>query len=74
MKSFAILRTNVGLTTNVKVMVDSNYNLSLSSIESNSDLSVDRYKKMSFNKSNYYDELVPYFFKNTPTDISYSIK
>ena len=69
MKSFAILRTNVGLTTNVKVMVDSNYNLSLSSIESNSDLSVDRYKKMSFNKSNYYDELVPYFFKNTPTDI-----
>ena len=74
MRSFAILRTNVGLTTNVKVMIDSVYNLSLSSIESNSELSLDRYQKLSFNKSNYYDELVPYFFKNTPSDIAYSIK
>jgi hypothetical protein len=74
MRSFAILRTNVGLTTNVKVMIDSVYNLSLSSIESNSELSLDRYQKLSFNKSNYYDELVPYFFKNTPSDIAYSVK
>lgn len=74
MRSFAILRTNVGLTTNVKVMIDSNYSLSLSSIESNSELSLDRYQKMSFNNKNYYDELVPYFFKDTPVDISYHIK
>lgn len=74
MRSFAVLRTNVGLTTNVKVMIDSNYSLSLSSIESNSELSLDRYKKLSFNKNNYYDELVPFFFKNTPADIAYQIK
>jgi hypothetical protein len=74
MRSFAILRTNVGLTTNVKVMVDSTYNLSLSSIESNSELSLDRYRKLSFTKNNFYDELVPYFFKNTPSDIAYQIK
>ena len=33
MKSFALLRTNVGLTTNMKIMVDSNYGLSLNSID-----------------------------------------
>jgi len=38
MRSFAILRTNVGLTTNVKIMVDSNYKMSLESIESNQSL------------------------------------
>ena len=74
MKSFSILRTNVGLTTNVKVVVDSNYNLYLDSIESNSDLSNTRYKKFKFTSKNYYDELVPFFFKKTPIDISYDIK
>jgi len=74
MKSFSILRTHTGLTTNVKVMVDSNYNLYLESINSVPDLDLDRFKKMQFNKSNYYDELVPYFFKNFPVDIAFSIK
>jgi hypothetical protein len=73
-KSFSILRTNVGLTTNIKVMVDSSYNLSLDSIESNSDLSLDKYKKVKFIKTNYYDELIPYFYKNTPSDIAFDIK
>ena len=74
MKSFSILRTNVGLTTNVKVVVDSNYGLYLDSIESHSELSSNRYKKMKFISKNYYDELIPYFFKNTPIDIAYDIK
>ena len=74
MRSFSILRTHTGLSTNVKVMVDSNYNLYLESISSVPDLDLDRFKKMQFNKSNYYDELVPYFFKNFPVDIAFSIK
>ena len=74
MKSFAILRTNVGLTTNVKVMVESDYSLSLDSIESTPDLSVTNLKKMNFNKKNYFDELVPYFFKEFPSDSAFSIK
>lgn len=74
MKSFSILRTNVGLTTNVKIVVDSNYNLFLDSIESNSNLSNDRYKRFRFTSKNYYDELVPLFFKKTPVDVSYDIK
>lgn len=74
MKSFAILRTNVGLTTNVKIMVDSEYKLSLESIDTNQTLSQDRYKKMVFSNHNFYDELLPHFFKQTPAEISFDIK
>lgn len=74
MKSFALLRTNVGLTTNVKIMVDSDHNLSLNSIDSSENLSIDRFKKFKFTKSNYYDEIVPYFFKDIPSDTAFEIK
>jgi len=74
MKSFAILRTNVGLTTNVKVMVDSSYSLSLDAIDSTPELSVTKLKKMGFNKKNYFDELIPYFFKGFPAETAFAIK
>ena len=74
MKSFGILRTNVGLTTNVKVVVDGQYGLSLDSIDSAAELSASKYKKMSFNKENYYDELVPKFWGGLPAEIAYHIK
>jgi hypothetical protein len=74
MKSFAILRTNAGLTTNVKVVVESDYSLSLDSIDSTPELSTTKLKKMSFNKNNYFDELVPYFFKGFPVETAFAIK
>ena len=74
MRSFSILRTNVGLTSNVKETVDSNYNLYLDSINSSPDLDLTRFKKFQFNKNNFYDELVPYFFKDFPSDLSFEIK
>jgi hypothetical protein len=74
MTSFGLLRTNVGLTTNIKVMVDTNYKLSLDSIDSEVNLSFDKFKKVSFTKDNYYDELIPYFYKDLPSDIAFSIK
>ena len=55
-------------------MVDSNYKLALDSIESDSNLSLDRFKKLSFNKDTYYDELIPFFYKEVPSDIAYKIK
>ena len=73
MKSFSLLRTNVGLTTNVKVVCDSNYNLYLESIDSAPELSITRLKKLQFNKNNFFDELVPYFFKDFPVDIAYQV-
>jgi hypothetical protein len=74
MKSFGILSTNVGLTTNVKITVDSKDNLFLDSIESNQDLSKDRFKRFQFNSKNYLDELIPYFFKDVPSNLAFSIK
>lgn len=74
MKSFSILRTNTGLTSNVKIVVDSNYNLFLDSINSIPELDIDRFKKFQFNKDNFYDELVPYFFKNFPSELAFDIK
>ena len=74
MESFALLRTNVGLTTNIKIMIDSNYKLSLDSIDSDMNLTLDKFKKVSFNKSNYYDELIPYFYKDLPVETAFGIK
>jgi hypothetical protein len=73
MKSFSILRTNVGLTTNVKVVCDSFYNLYLESIDSDPELSINKLKKMQFNKNNFFDELVPYFFKDFPSDTAFKV-
>jgi hypothetical protein len=68
------MRTNPGLTTNVKIVVDKDYGLSLESIDSMPELSLSRYKKVVFNKSNYYDELIPYFYKGLPSSTAYHIK
>jgi hypothetical protein len=74
MKSFGLLRTNVGLTTNIRIVVDSGYNLTLDSIESTDELSVDKYKKVKFTKKNYFDELIAYFYKGLPASLAYKIK
>lgn len=74
MKSFSLVRTQPRLTTNVKVVVDSRYNLYLDSIESIPELNGTRFKKFSFNKDHWYDELLPYFFKDFPADLAFSVK
>ena len=74
MKSFSILRTNVGLTTNVKIVIDSSYNLSLDSIDSDYNLSQDRYKNFKFNSGILYDDLLPVYYKNTPSEFIFKIK
>jgi len=74
MKSFSLLRTNVGLTTNVKVVVDSNYGLYLESINSSPKLQISKLKKFRFNKNNFFDELIPYFFRDVPSEIAFEIK
>ena len=73
MKSFSILRTHTGLTTNIKIVVDNSYNLYLDSIDSAPELSSSRFKKIQFNKDNFIDELIPYFFREFPSDIAFSV-
>ena len=55
MNTFSILRTNVGLTSNIKVVVSKSGETYLESIDSNSILSDNRFKKYKFNKENYWD-------------------
>jgi hypothetical protein len=74
MKSFGILRTNTGLTSNIKVVIGSNYNFYLESIDSSPELSSSKLKKVQFNKDNFYDELIPLFYKDFPVDIAFSTK
>ena len=74
MKSFSILRTNTGLSTNMKIVVTSNYDLFMESIDSSPELSISRLKKVRFNKDNYFDEMIPYFFRNIPSEAAFSIK
>lgn len=73
-KSFGIIRTNVGLTTNIKLMVKSDYKLYLDSIDSNDDLSLSRFKKYAINKKDRYDRLIPNFFNKFPSDLAFDIK
>lgn len=74
MKSFGILRTNPGLTTNIKLMVDSKYGLNLDSIDSTPELSASKYKKVGFNSGSLYDDLIPYFFNGLPAETAFAIK
>lgn len=74
MRSFGILRTNPGLTTNIKIMVDSTYGLSLETINSNSELSASKYKKYDFNKDSYLDDIITYFYDGLPADTAYEVK
>jgi len=73
MRSFALLRTNVALTTNIKLMVGSDYSMYMESIDSTDELSTSSLKKVQFNKDNFWDELVPNFYKNFPVDVAFSI-
>jgi hypothetical protein len=74
MDSFSILKTNVGLTTNLKIVFDSNYGLFMESIDSATELSASKFKKVRFNKDNYFDEFFSFFYKKLPAEIAFYIK
>lgn len=73
-KSFQVLRTNPALTTNVKLVVSSNYKLFLESIESEEFLNQNRFKRFQLNKTNLLNNKIPKFFENIPEDIAYYVK
>jgi hypothetical protein len=81
-KSFALLRTNVGLTTNVKIVITSTYSLYLDSIESHPDLSANKYKKHPIVPLDDYSYLIPRFYGTrrspqpfiTPIEVAYHVR
>ena len=54
-KSFGLVRTNTGITTNTKIMVASDYSLFIESIESTPELSNSRFKKFIITQTNKFD-------------------
>ena len=75
MKSFSLIRTNTGLTTNVKMLISSTYSLFLESINSAPELNDTQYKNVQFKSTDFYDELVPALFGNGNLDpnIAFSV-
>jgi len=73
-KSFQLIRTNPLLTSNLKVVVDSNYKLYLESFNSNSDLSNVKFKHMTMTKTEYLEDKIPKFYKGLPIDLAFDVK
>lgn len=70
-KSFSLVRTNPALTTNIKLVVDSNYGLFLESYNANKDLSDNAYKHYRINKEDFIFLKLADFFKKTPVDTAF---
>ena len=65
-KSFALLRTNPKLTSNIKLLVNSNGDLYLSSFRANKELSKINYQKYEVHSSGTYSIDVSKFYKKLP--------
>jgi hypothetical protein len=74
MKSFGLLHTNVALTTNIQIMVSKQGNLYMESIDSNDELSSDRFKRVEFKKDAKYDQLIPTFYEDLPAKYAFEVK
>ena len=74
MKSHSLLRTNVALTTNVKLVVTASYSLYLDSIDSTIDLNDKKFKKFGINKDSSWEYALPTFWKGLPSETAYTIR
>jgi len=72
--SISLLRANVALTTNVKLMVDSKYNLYLESYSSNTELSDRKYKKFQIGPDVFISERYAKFYQGLPADLAFAVK
>lgn len=73
-KSLSIVRTNPMLTTNVKLVVNSSYELFLESFDSNKILGDTKYKHYRINKEDFLFVKLTDFFRNVPADIAFNVK
>jgi len=73
-KSFQILRTDPLLTTNLKVVVTSDYNLYLESFNTNDELSNVKYKHYKMSKTDYLENKIPYFYKGLPIELAFDVR
>jgi len=70
-KSFALLRTNPKLTSNVKLLVDSTGEIFLSSFRANKELSRIEYQKYQLSANESYADDVAAFYRGLPSTEKY---
>jgi hypothetical protein len=73
-KSFGLLRTNVGLTTNIKLSITASYSLYLDTIDSQPELSKVTFKKQRVLDTEDYYFKIKDFYKGLSPEIAYFIK
>jgi hypothetical protein len=73
-KSLSVIRTNPALTANVKLVVNSAYELFLESFDSNRMLGNSRFKHYRINNEDFLFVRIPEFFKDVPEDIAFGIR
>ena len=71
--SFGILRTNPKLTTNVKLVINSNGSIYMDSMEANNALANTSFKKVPINPSSTYSLDVSRFYNELPVNLRYEI-
>lgn len=73
-KSFQLLRTNVLLTSNLKIDVTTDYKMYLESINSTTILNNDKYKHFYFSNKKYLEDIIPDFYDKLPVNIAFYVK
>lgn len=73
-KSFQLLRTNPALTTNIKLVVSSDYKLYLESFDTNTQLSNQKFKHFSISKNNYYEDQIINFYNGLSSQLAFDVK
>ena len=73
-RSFQLIRTNPRLTTNIKFVVDSKYNIYFESFNSSKELSNEKYKHYLLNREAVLEDEIPRFYSNLPKNIAFSPK
>src|ERR1035437_10788401 len=70
-ESIYLLRCNPNLSTNVKLVCDSNYNLYLESYDANEQLSDTTYKKFAISPDSFISERMSTFYATLPSSLAF---
>ena len=73
-KSFQLLRTDPALTTNIKLVVSSDYKLYLESFDTNKQLSDQKFKHFQINKNNLYEDQIIKFYNGLSPQLAFDVK
>ena len=73
-RSFQLLKTNPKLTTNLKLVVSSDYKLYLETFDTNKQLSDEKYKHFQISKNSLYEDQLVRFYKGLPSDLAFDVK